>query len=719
MHCVRLSFLFDMRKIFRFILINLLVFGSNYNAFSQKESNIWYFGANAGITFSTNPPTAITDGQMNTKEGCATICDTNGNLLFYTDGITVWNKNHAVMGTGLNGHSSSTQSATIVPEPGSNKIYFIFTTDAAEHWSLNGLQYSEVDISKNGGLGKITKKNIELVKPTSEKLTVARHNNNIDFWAITHGINDSNFYSFLITSGGINNIPVISSVGSLQQNNSTVIGYLKASNDSKYLISAKASNSELELFDFDNLTGKVSNVRQIAKKDVFYSAEFSSLNNKLYVSTLSSIYQYDLLSDDIPNSKKTIYSSTTSPVNALQIGIDEKIYIATGDAYLGVINKPDNDSCNFLKNAIYLGGKQSKNGLPNIVPSLIIKQKKPNASFISSDTVICQGGQVYFSNTTLTANIKQKWLLNGLAFGSSKNINYTFKSAGIYTITLFVYKDTLSDTASILIHVNPIIQTTLDAIICMGDTLKIATHNYYATGTYIDTLTTYLGCDSIITTNIIVNTAKLITLNPIICEGGAFNVGTNNYSKAGIYYDTLISYNGCDSIVNTNLLVRQPKDVFRAPDTTVCFENGIQLQLDGGEASEYLWYPSMETLRYQNVISEGTYSVEIKDSIGCKSSDSIRVIDICGMILFVPNAFAPDGINKVFTVYGLSIKQVELKVYSRWGELIYEGRGGVDTSWNGKCHGDLCPVGAYYYSIRAIGKNGETKDLHGLVHLLR
>ena len=65
--------------------------------FAQNEANIWYFGANAGLDFNSGSPVALTNGQLNTLEGCATLCNNSGQLLMYTDGITVYNKNHTVM----------------------------------------------------------------------------------------------------------------------------------------------------------------------------------------------------------------------------------------------------------------------------------------------------------------------------------------------------------------------------------------------------------------------------------------------------------------------------------------------------------------------------------------------------------------------------------------------------------------------------------------------
>jgi hypothetical protein len=115
-----------MKKTLILLVLCLPLFG-----LAQKEGNVWYFGENAGLDFNSGSPVALTDGMLNTDEGCASICDANGSLLFYTDGMTVYNRNHGIMpnGTGLLGHSSSTQSAIIVKKPMSNNLYYIFTVD--------------------------------------------------------------------------------------------------------------------------------------------------------------------------------------------------------------------------------------------------------------------------------------------------------------------------------------------------------------------------------------------------------------------------------------------------------------------------------------------------------------------------------------------------------------------------------------------------------------
>ncbi|MBQ0721749.1 MAG: hypothetical protein KBT89_16295, partial [Gammaproteobacteria bacterium] len=144
-------------------------------SYSQDQASNWYFGENAGIQFNTltGSVTALTDGRLNTREGCSSISDEDGNLLFYTDGSTVYNRTHNVMsnGSGLLGDESSTQSAIVVPKPGDPDLYYIFTVDNALDGANDGLNYSTVDMTLAGGLGAVASKNSGLLDKCSEKIT--------------------------------------------------------------------------------------------------------------------------------------------------------------------------------------------------------------------------------------------------------------------------------------------------------------------------------------------------------------------------------------------------------------------------------------------------------------------------------------------------------------------------------------------------------------------
>ncbi len=157
---------------------------------AQKQANYWYFGRNAGLSFAMGAPIALTDGSLNTGEGCSSISTPSGALQFYTDGWFVYNKEHDEMphGNGLYGHSSSTQSGIIVPKPASTTQYYIFTVDAYDNNLVNGLCYSWVDMTLDNGLGDVvtTEKNVSLLPYACEKVTAVGHGDGISIWVITH-----------------------------------------------------------------------------------------------------------------------------------------------------------------------------------------------------------------------------------------------------------------------------------------------------------------------------------------------------------------------------------------------------------------------------------------------------------------------------------------------------------------------------------------------------
>ena len=220
----------------RLLLVLLLVWLgiSHQYAFGQKQNNVWYFGINAGLDFNGPKPVAVPGGQTgspafpgaNPAGESSCIADRNtGAILFYTDGVLVWNRRHILMpnGTGLKGGgpTGSHQPAVVVPMPGDSNRYYIFTAasvitennDGLNH-SIDGINYSIVDMSLTGGDGDVAVKNIQLVQPASEKLCAVKLCDGSGFWVIAHGWLDDSFYAYKITSSGASN-PVISAAGIL------------------------------------------------------------------------------------------------------------------------------------------------------------------------------------------------------------------------------------------------------------------------------------------------------------------------------------------------------------------------------------------------------------------------------------------------------------------------------------------------------------------------
>ena len=361
-----------------------------------KEAWNWQFGNTCALNFSSGTP-VIGSSAINTDEGCASISDINtGQLLFYTDGISVWNKNNIKMpnGLGLLGNSSTTQSALIVPMPGNSDLYYIISCDA--NAGPNGVCYSVVDVTLNGGLGDITTKNILLTSPpTTEKLTAIKHLNNIDYWILDHLFNSNSFNAYLVTSSGINTSPVVSSIGSVENNVSNAsietIGYLKASpNGKKIALVIEAGIPILEIYNFDNSTGKVTNPVTINYSGFYngpYGVSFSPDNSKLFVSAPDTgfLYQYDLSKDSSAAiiASQTIIKSAYSGA-ALQLAPNGKIYIANdGQQYLSVINNPNNSgvACNYEDSVIKFSMGNCNYGLPNFIDAINYSQPNNIESF--------------------------------------------------------------------------------------------------------------------------------------------------------------------------------------------------------------------------------------------------------------------------------------------------------------------------------------------------
>ena len=362
--------------------IYLIIFSTvflSFNSWSQlANTNNWYFGSQAGVDFNSGTPVFLLNSSMDAYEGTATISDDNGSLLFYTDGITVYNANHIIMqnGSGLFGEPSSTQAALVVPFPSTPGSYYIFTTGQT---CSGPFTYSVVDINLAAGLGVVTIKNNSLLPSVAEKLTAVKAANGTDYWVVVHESSNNLFYAYNITPTGIS-APVVSAVGSMVSGTDCQ-GTMKLNPQGTQLAVILEASFTCELFDFDNATGIISNGRILGPMNSYtFGCEFSPSGHYLYVSEdpigIAQLHQFDvtLSTTAAINASKTTIGSGNSNFyyGALQNGPDGKIYVARENKdSLGVINFPEVQGlgCNYVDAGVSLSGRMCRLGLSNFITS--------------------------------------------------------------------------------------------------------------------------------------------------------------------------------------------------------------------------------------------------------------------------------------------------------------------------------------------------------------
>jgi hypothetical protein len=405
------------KLIFNFLLLLIPTF-----IFCQNQGKIWYFGNNAGLDFNTNPPTPLTNGMLVTMEGCASIADTSGQLMFYTDGISVWNKNHIKMPnaqSGLGGNPSSSQSGIIVPDPGNPNKFYIFAVSA---FPASNVVYSKVDMTLNNGLGDVESsvKAVPLLQGTGEYIQTTLHANGNSWWVIMHKATSNSYYAYHVTASGVNTTPVISTLGTFSPSTGD-IGYIKFNTSGNRLVRTCYQSHKFDLCDFNTSTGVVSNSITQPYNSA-YGAEFSPNGRFLYIGGFSSsgLSQYDLqtVTDSISltSTKVSLHAGSSA---ALQSAPDGKIYMTAGGSSLSVINSPNlqGTACNFTLNSQSLGGKSATYGLPNIISAFV----STGPPIISSLNVT----NITSSSATIGANVSSDGgapiTSRGFYYGTSPN----------------------------------------------------------------------------------------------------------------------------------------------------------------------------------------------------------------------------------------------------------------------------------------------------------
>ncbi|MCB9224205.1 MAG: OmpA family protein [Crocinitomicaceae bacterium] len=392
---------FPFNHLNKLILVLLYCFLTLAKAHGQKHALNWYFGQNSGLNFESFPPRVLTDGAIIQREGNATISDENGSLLFYTDGSKIWNKDHEVMknGDGLKGQWIAAQSAIIAKQPSSESIYYVFTVSDWQN-DQGELSYSIVDMSKDNGLGEVSKKNILINKNVREQISAVYADEALNVWILAHEKDSKKFVAYKLSANGLNSMPIVSEIGMMYTGKNRY-GQLKFSADGTKVCSTLGGDkgTTVQLFQFNQKSGKLTTEITISANGILdaYSSEFSPNGQVLYVTSFNGthLYQYDLSSgiESVIQASKIDLSTTTDKKSCLQIGYDHKIYVSKDKQNnIGIIHKPNvvGSACMFETDAIKLPeGSYCRLGFPNFIQSYFKFYK--NMNNLTNDQLIQEG----------------------------------------------------------------------------------------------------------------------------------------------------------------------------------------------------------------------------------------------------------------------------------------------------------------------------------------
>lgn len=767
--------------VFRFtclsLLLSFVIMVSSFPAEAQREQ-IWAFNIREGLDFN-NPdangfPSSIatsngdypwlTPGQFFSTfpRAGATVCDGSGNLLFYTEGSNIWDRQGAVMPNGkdITGLESTNNNyynipngpvvaslggAVIVPMIDSFDKYFVFSVSATQ-WLSQGLVgqeanagklfYTVVDMGRNGGMGDVdlSQKAVLLDSMLADRMVAVR-GEDCNIWLLVSDRNETLFKAYEITGEGINPNPVISNVGFTGMAPAfypTMWGYIKISPNRRKLARTQFSTyyigfnqycvGGIDVFDFDPATGVVSNrlmldgnyTNPLTHIKAYGSAEFSPDNSKVYgtlwddvemhlshISNPHLVAQFDLNNPNPPASKVIVDSSSGHDIKR---GPDGKIYYGYEVQNPGWQNSLSAITQPNLAGAACAPRRSVLYGLPGTVnPGLPYSRFPSSVPVLLRDTIISKTlvPLCYEETVTIAAtNTTGKWYKwdQNYPYDEGNTSPSRVVYPGIYVVRYITSNPCSYHIDSFIVRA-PKPLPELTIQECMASVQPLEDS--------LDWAYTWLKDNDTLHTRPYSNTGDAIYgLTP------------------GTYSLYLRNPDGCDTFF-TFEIDELPFLVASPVDTTIRYGDSIRLQASG--MSYYTWSPSgslsNDTVShpFARPLSPVTYIVKGISEGGCIDSAAIFVDIDYTMPDLVPNAFSPngDGLNDRFRIENITYQHaLEFRVFNRFGQCIFYTMD-AKNGWDGTFNGKPCDVGTYYYLIRIAYPDKRTKTLKGDVSLIR
>jgi gliding motility-associated-like protein len=266
-----------------------------------------------------------------------------------------------------------------------------------------------------------------------------------------------------------------------------------------------------------------------------------------------------------------------------------------------------------------------------------------------------------------------------------------YQTAGLY-IDTFAAKNGCDSIRTLQLAVRPLSAEKIDKTICQGQSFL----GRNTSGTYVDKLIARNGCDSIRTLSLKVGKTYFTPWSGLLCPQSAYDFLGKKLRAPGIYFDTLATALGCDSVFRLELKAVPPITGFLGRDTILCEHKDYVLR---SKINATEWYDNTEGLT-KAVDHSGIFWAAFVDQSGCYQTDSVSIE--FPSKFYTPNAFSPnnDGVNDLFAPILLEkeIKNYVLQVFDRWGSLIFNSSDPANQ-WNGLYHDSPCESGVYIWVV--------------------
>ena len=702
----------------------LLLFLLQAPAAKAQYNNVWVFGKGGGLNFNTGSVQQFSAaGEM--RGNSASICDRTGNLLFYTDGNYVWNRQHNLMPGGVNitvgpgqpvkvpdpGNGWMADATAIAMKPGDPGKYYIFSErrepiDPNSMSSLTypaDLYYSIVDMSLSNGFGEVTEKGV-MIDSNVQKLTLVA-GNDCNIWLVSHqGIGNA-YKAYNVTEQGIEP-PVVSVTGSVL-GDIEVAGTLICSPDRTKIVLTNILATSGQISAFDPATGIVSGTQDLpgfwpvltppnypmGGLSLWQGAAFSPDNTKLYLSSFGGyLAQFDL---------------TVSPLSGIMLG---QIY--NGTALIGLVKS------SFIMDATL---KTAPDGKIYFHYEKTLENGTMFPTYIYNDNSLGVIHQPNVAGAGCNVSLTPVYTMTQPPFGAS--LTYFPNETGILAVadTTGMKQELCFRESMVLLPADTAGYSYVWSEGSDGNKLPVS-----YTGTFTVSYFTHAPCVYHVDTFIVqrANFDFDLGADTTICHTPPYELGImvpaatyrwqdgstgNNFSaNASGSYKIAVTKNGCtlaDSIQLTFIDLRQNL----GNDILFCDGEQIALTLNARETDNatILWSTG-STQPGIKVNDTGTYWVQLSASV-CKGGDTVVIAydPLCYCHFSMPNAFSPngDGLNDVFLPVisaRCPVSAYSLNVFNRWGQRVFNSAK-AERGWDGTFNGMPSEAGTYMYQIRFEG----------------